>query len=131
VKSTTNSGRYRESKLSEFSPERLFQSTRKVYDAILIELRPLKKDFICLDFSLATFLFYTVRVRPVFSFYSIFGSKFSLLSLVKVIAKGMTFQDAASKMRRALTEFRKITIASMNVVTGGGYKEMSSIFADQ
>jgi hypothetical protein len=32
---------------------------------------------------------------------------------VKVIAKGMTFQDAASKMRRALTEFRKITIASI------------------
>jgi hypothetical protein len=42
VKSTANRSVYRESELSEsseFFPELLFQSTKKVYDVILIELR--------------------------------------------------------------------------------------------
>jgi hypothetical protein len=86
------------------------QSTKKVYDVILIELRPLKNQHVSglLPRNLFIFIRY---VSACFQFYSIFGSKFSLLSVVKVIAKGMTFQDAASKMRRALTEFRKITIS--------------------
>jgi hypothetical protein len=117
VKSTLNSGGYRESELSkssEFSPEILFQSTKKVYDVVLIVVLTASVFF-------PRTLFLSCSMCPlVLSFHSIFVSKFSLLSVVKVIAKGMTFQDAASKMRRALTEFRKITISSMNVVTAGG-----------
>ena len=62
---------------------------------------------------LALVLFIKFKIISILTFYLKIKYHFSFSS-VKVIAKGMTFQDAASKMRRALTEFRKINPKLLN-----------------